>query len=98
MEEVQQVDKEILHKLQIEMNNGVRLQLISQQWSETATDITVNEFTESLGPTFPLSSEPVDAFLELFPEQLINVIVTETNRYAAECLLASHNGDGLPPT
>ena len=69
-----------------------------QQWSETVTDITVNEFTESVGPTFPLSSEPVDAFLELFPEQLINVIVTETNRYAAECLLASHNGDGPPPT
>ena len=47
VEEVQQVDKEVLH-------------------------ITMNEFTESVGPTFPLSSEPIDAFLKLFPVQLIN--------------------------
>lgn len=58
----------------------------------------MNEFTESVGPTFSLSSEHVDAFLELFPDQLIDIIVTETNRYAEECLLASHDGDGPPPT
>ena len=57
-----------------------------EQWSKNATDIMVNEFTESVGPTFPLSSEPVDVFLNLFPPHIIDIIVTETNRYAAECL------------
>lgn len=50
--------------------------------------VTVNSFTKRVGPTFPLSSDPLDVFLHLLSPHLIDTIVMETNRYATECLLA----------
>ena len=69
-----------------------------EEWSTNETGVTINSFTKGVGPTFPISSDPSDVFLHLFPPHLIDMIVTETNRYAAECLQSSHNGDGPPPT
>ena len=62
----------------------------NEEWSRNATSVMVNDFTKNVGPTFPLSSDPLDVFLHLFPPHLIDMIVTETNRiYAAECLQSS---------
>ena len=69
-----------------------------EEWSTNATGVIVNNFTKSVGPTFSLSSDPLDVFLHLFPPHLIDMIVAETNRYATECLQLSYKGDGPVPT
>ena len=48
-------------------------------------DITVNEFTEVVGPTFEVN-DPVDVFGEFLTNDLLQMIVLETNRYAAACI------------
>ena len=67
------------------------------EWSSTLTDISVEQFDRDTGPSISISSCPVDVFLSFFTPQLIDHIVTESNRYAAACLRVTHQGNGPVP-
>ncbi|KAF2904340.1 hypothetical protein ILUMI_01837 [Ignelater luminosus] len=41
-------------------------------------------FTETPGPKLPVSESPLEDFLNIFGEDLLNIIVTESNRYARQ--------------
>ena len=47
--------------------------------------MTVESFSGTPGPAVPLSHEPVKLFSLFFDEQVIDLIVKETNRYASQC-------------
>ena len=61
----------------------------SNQWSKEPTDVVVQPFVMDVGPTFHLSADPMEVFITLFTPELIDLIVRETNRYAALCLAAN---------
>lgn len=45
-------------------------------------------FTRSSGPTFPVTDDmtPLNIFFKMFDEEFLNILVTETNRYADQTL------------
>ena len=69
-----------------------------REWTEIASPVTVQAFTKSVGPTFPVSSDATEVFLTLFTPELLELLVQQTNDFAALCLAASHSGEGAPPT
>ena len=66
----------------------------NDDWSKEPSDVTVQPFTMDVGPTFELSADPTQVFLHFFPPQLVDLIVLETNRYAALCLSSTANTSG----
>ena len=70
-----------------------------EKWLSTLSEIPIpiEEFNRDTGPTIPVSSKPSDVFSSFFTGQLIDHIVTESNRYAAACLTTSHTGNGPVP-
>lgn len=59
----------------------------------TPSPITVEPCTVPAGPQIPTSREPLQIFSEFFTDDIMSLLVTETNRYAAQCLAAtSSNG------
>ena len=68
-----------------------------REWSGNFTGITVEPFDRPTGPAVPVSSDPTEMFLSFFTPALIDQIVMETNRYAVECLTASHTGNDPVP-
>ena len=63
----------------------------SSEWSSEPSDVIVQPFTMEVGPTFPMSADPMEVFSHFFTPQLIDLIVQETNRYAALCLSSATN-------
>ena len=55
-------------------------------WSTSECPIVVPQFSQPSGPTTPLSSQPEEIFGLFFTDEIVSQIVTETNRYAAQCL------------
>lgn len=55
-------------------------------WSENLTPITITPFTQPTGPTRVLPQTIKQIFMLFFTSSILDIIVTETNRYAAECL------------
>lgn len=57
-------------------------------WSTNNSDVNFEPFNQEVGPKTLLSEEKnaLDFLLLLFPETLIAHIVTETNRYAKQCI------------
>lgn len=55
-------------------------------WSEVVEDIDVPEFVESPGPTYqlPFDANPLQFFMVIFPLALVQIIVDNTNLYAAQ--------------
>uniref|UniRef100_A0A6P7FQD5 Uncharacterized protein LOC114331570 n=1 Tax=Diabrotica virgifera virgifera TaxID=50390 RepID=A0A6P7FQD5_DIAVI len=66
-------------------------------WTQNESYVTqTNQFTETTGPNIPNSAEsPTDVFLELFPEDLIHLIVFQTNLYHVQ---KHGGGNGFTPT
>ena len=54
-------------------------------WSTTLSDVIVKPFTKQVGPTIPIANS-IEIFDTFFSDELISVIVRETNRYAKDCL------------
>ena len=54
-------------------------------WSSTPTPICVEPFSGISGPAVQLSSDPMELFSLFFGDDIIDLIVRETNRYAALC-------------
>lgn len=60
-------------------------------WSSELTNIVVDDFVSPTGITFDIAenAERIDIFLELFGDEILNKIVTESNCYARQ-KLAEH--------
>jgi len=60
-----------------------------ETWNENTNPIEVSPFTEATGPTSGDAEDgtAIDFFYWMFPEELIEHIVAETNRYARECIV-----------
>lgn len=56
------------------------------KWKLTLNPIIVHRFRENVGPTFQVGNTPVSVFSQMFPDDLLDTIVTQTNRYANECM------------
>ena len=56
------------------------------EWSTQATPVVVTPCTELAGPTVPLPHDPLGIFSLYFDDNLVGMIVEETNRYAEQCL------------
>ena len=54
-------------------------------WTETLTPITVEDFTKPAGPKVPIPRSAKEIFL-FFTPTLLELIVEQTNKYAAECM------------
>lgn len=67
----------------------------ADQWKEIdpAADVSPSPlpFTEVVGPTpnLPGFSQPVEYFRHLFDDQILHLLVEETNRYVVRCILRS---------
>ena len=59
-------------------------------WSADPSPVTVEPFRGSPGPTGPISDDPLELFSAFFTEELLEAIVHETNRYAAQYLATNH--------
>ena len=57
--------------------------------------MTIEPFLGSLGPTGCVSDDPLEMFSTFFTEELLEDIVHETNRYAAQ-YLATHQPNDTP--
>ena len=68
-----------------------------EEWSTIFSDVSVDPFTQCIGPTIPVTADQTEIFLQFFTQELLEHVVAETNRYAAECLQAAHTGDGPVP-
>ena len=55
-------------------------------WSTNASPVHVTPFNEQAGPKVPLPSDPLGLFSLFFDNDLISLIVKETNRYAEQAL------------
>ena len=51
--------------------------------------VTVAPFTGETGPAVSISSDPRELFSLLLDDTVVGLIVTETNRYAEQCLAES---------
>ena len=55
-------------------------------WTTNTTPVDVEPFLEAVGPSIPLPQSPQDLFGFYFTPNVLHLIVTETNRYASQCL------------
>ena len=91
------VDMEVIDKvLVVDMVSGVRV-VTKAQWPDTPCAVNILEFSEPVGPSITLG-DPTTTFLTLFTPELLNHIVRETNKYDEQCISATRQGDGPPPT
>ena len=59
-------------------------------WTTTPAHISVEPCTIPVGPLVPTSRDALEMFSHFFSDDVLSLIVTETNRFAAQCLAASH--------
>ena len=52
------------------------------EWSKQACPVVITPCTEQAGPRVPLPQDPLGLFSLFFDENLVSLIVNETNRYA----------------
>ena len=55
-------------------------------WSSVPTTVDVRPFIQPVGPKVCIPDSPLDIFSLFFTTAVIQHLVTETNRYAAQCL------------
>ena len=53
----------------------------------------VQPCTEPVGPTVPVSSDPLQMFAHFFDDEVTDLIVRETNRFALQSLTGIHQQD-----
>ena len=59
-------------------------------WSTSPSQVAVTEYTATVGPRVPTSRDPLEMFSQFFDEDLLTLIVTETNRFAAQSIAATN--------
>ncbi len=60
-------------------------------WTMTPTYISVESCTVPVGPLVPSSRDPLDMLSHFFTHDILSLIVSETNRFAAQCLAAANS-------
>ena len=55
-------------------------------WTEQLTSITVESFNKTAGPKVPIPHSAKEIFFLFFTPPLLELIVEQTNKYAAECM------------
>ena len=58
----------------------------------TPTRVSVEPCTVQCGPLISTSRDPLEMFSHFFSTHLLSTIVNETNRFAAQCLVATGSG------
>ena len=58
----------------------------SSEWSNKFKKTKIKDFTSDVGPTVNIPHTPIEVFRLFFSVQLIQMIVTESNRYASEVM------------
>ena len=63
------------------------VEAVEEEWCTSEAPVHVSPFTAVTGPVshVPDNKSAIDFFHLMFPESLIETIVTETNRYARQC-------------
>ena len=56
------------------------------KWSNNYMPVTIDLFTESVGPTVSVPSSLLQAFMLFFTQSLVQLIVDKTNRYVDTCM------------
>ena len=56
----------------------------------TPSPVDVQPCTEPVGPTVPVSSDPLQMFAHFFDDEVIDLIVRETNRFALQSLAGTN--------
>ena len=71
-----------------------------ETWNVDENPVRILLFTEPTGPTSGVAEDgtAIDFFYLMFPEDLIEHIVTETNRYARECIAAKPDPEWFDTT
>ena len=71
-----------------------------ETWNANANPIEVSPFTAATGPTSGVAEDgtAIDFFYLMFPEELIEHIVVETNRYAQECIATNPDREWFETT
>ena len=59
-------------------------------WTTTPSHISVESCTVPVGPLVPTSRDPLEMFSHFFSEDILSLIVRETNRFAVECLATTN--------
>ena len=54
------------------------------------TPVTIEPCRVPVGPLIPISRDPLHMFAQFFTDELLSLIVRETNRFAAQCLEANN--------
>ena len=55
-------------------------------WKQKYKEVKIVEFTQPTGPTTSLPTNPLEIFFCFFTQQLIRMIVDQSNLYAASCM------------
>ena len=55
-------------------------------WSREFSPITVDPFSKERGPTVPITCDPKELFSLFLGDDVVDLIVRETNTYAEQCL------------
>ena len=71
-------------KLQVQVS-ALAHQKVFTEWESDCSPVTVQPFTETTGVTVQTTGEPGNFFSLFFTPEIIQVLVQETNRYAALC-------------
>ena len=58
----------------------------SSSWSTTLSPVSVAPFTQQVGPTVPISSDPVEVFELFFTPDILALIIDQTKIYAGQVL------------
>ena len=84
---VSSVNTEDLENLSELEADEVEAEAVEEEWCTSEAPVHVPPFTAVTGPVshVPDNKSAIDFFHLMFPESLIETIVTETNRYARQC-------------
>ena len=58
-------------------------------WTTSPTEIQLQPCTQPVGPTVPVSQDPLEMFSLFFDDEVVGLITQETNRYAQQVLAGS---------
>ena len=58
----------------------------SSSWSTTLSPVSIAPFTQQVGPTVPISSDPVEVFELFFTPDILSLIIEQTKIYAGQVL------------
>ena len=59
---------------------------LPKAWTERLTPVLIKQFTSTTGPKVNIPESPQEVFELFFSDDLLDIIVEESNRYAAQVM------------